>query len=241
MKIVSDGYINVIFARIRWLYALIVILTGMTLMIATFYLLPKPYAVKFSAWFIRLLVFVPVRIQGKEDPEAQMFLINHQSDIDIGIMETISKRDLAWVAKHELFKVPFFGLVLKLPNDIPLQRESKTSLVKLLKECKDRLEHGRVITIFPEGTRTETGKMKPFKPGAKIVADKYALKVQPVVLIATAWHFSNKRRDFRPGGVRAIYLDSFVADRNDPEWLNKLHDTMQKVYDDELANHPRYR
>ncbi|MDD5716496.1 MAG: lysophospholipid acyltransferase family protein [Sulfuricurvum sp.] len=230
-----------IFARIKWLYAVIVIFTGMTLMIATFYLLPKPYAVKFSAWFIRLLVLTPVRVKGQPDPEAQMFLLNHQSDIDIGIMETITTRDLAWVAKKELFDVPFFGLVVRLPKDIALERESKTALVKLIKECKDRLDHGRVITIFPEGTRTETGKMKPFKAGAKMVADKYSLKVQPVVLIATAWHFSNKRRDFRPGTITAVYLDSFIADKENPQWLNDTHTLMQKVYDDELANHPRYR
>ncbi|KFN40958.1 MAG: glycerol acyltransferase [Sulfuricurvum sp. MLSB] len=230
-----------IFARIRWLYALIVIFSGMTLMITIFHLVPNPYAQKISAWFIRLLVFLPVRVKGTPDPEAQMFLLNHQSDIDIGIMETITPKDLAWVAKKELFDVPFFGLVVKLPKDIALERESKSSLVKLIKECKDRLDHGRVITIFPEGTRTETGKMKPFKAGAKIVADKFTLKVQPVVLIATAWHFSNKRKDFRPGSVTAVYMDSFVADKEDPEWLNNLHAQMQKVYDDELANHPRYR
>ncbi|MDD3595685.1 lysophospholipid acyltransferase family protein [Sulfuricurvum sp.] len=230
-----------IFARIKWLYAIIVIFTGMTLMITTFYLFPKPYAVKFSAWFIRLLVFIPVRVKGTPDPDAQMFLLNHQSDIDIGIMETITDKDLAWVAKKELFEVPFFGLVVRLPKDIALERESKTALVKLIKECKDRLDRGRVITIFPEGTRTETGKMKPFKAGAKMVADKYALKVQPVVLIATAWHFSNKRKVFHPGAVTAIYLDAFIADKENPQWLNETHDRMQKVYDDELANHPRYR
>jgi 1-acyl-sn-glycerol-3-phosphate acyltransferase len=231
----------VIFARIRWLYALIVIFSGMTLMITIFHLVPNPYAQKISAWFIRLLVFLPVRVKGTPDPEAQMFLLNHQSDIDIGIMETITPKDLAWVAKKELFDVPFFGLVVKLPKDIALERESKSSLVKLIKECKDRLDHGRVITIFPEGTRTETGKMKPFKAGAKIVADKFTLKVQPVVLIATAWHFSNKRKNFRPGTVTAVYMDSFVADKENPEWLNNLHAQMQKVYNDELANHPRYR
>lgn len=230
-----------IFARIRWLYAVIVIFTGMTLMIAIFYLVPKPYAQKISAWFIRLFVFTPVHIKGTPDPDAQMYLLNHQSDIDIGIMETITPKDLAWVAKKELFSIPFFGLVLKLPNDIALERESKTALIKLMRECKDRLDHGRVITIFPEGTRTETGKMKPFKQGAKIVADKYTLKVQPVVLIATAWHFSNKRKDFHPGTITAIYLDSFIADKEDPKWLENLHATMQKAYDDELANHPRYR
>lgn len=209
-------------------------------MITTFYLLPKPYAVKFSAWFIRLLVFIPVRVKGTPDPEAQMFLINHQSDIDIGVMETITDRDLAWVAKKELFKVPFFGLVVRLPKDIALERESKTALVKLIKDCKDRLDHGRVITIFPEGTRTETGKMKPFKAGAKMVADKFSLKVQPVVLIATAQHFSNKRKIFRGGTITAIYLDSFVADKNNPEWLNETRDKMQQSYDNALADFPKY-
>jgi 1-acyl-sn-glycerol-3-phosphate acyltransferase len=231
----------VIFARIKWLYAVIVIFTGMTLMIAIFYLVPNPYAQKISAWFIRLLVFLPVRVKGAPDPDAQMFLINHQSDIDIGIMETITSHDLAWVAKKELFNIPFFGLVLKLPKDIPLERESKTALIKLIKECKERIDQGRVITIFPEGTRTETGKMKPFKAGAKIVADKYSLKVQPVVFLETAYHFSNKRKDFHPGTVTAIYLDSFVADKSDPLWLENLQITMQKVYNDELANHPRHR
>ncbi len=210
-------------------------------MIATFYLLPKPYAVKFSAWFIRFFIFMPVQIKGVIDPQAQMFLINHQSDIDIGIMETITSHDLAWVAKKELFDIPFFGLVLKLPRDIAVARESKTSLVKMIKDAKICLNEGRTITIFPEGTRSETGKMKPFKAGAKMVADKYTLRVQPVVLIATASYFSNKRKDFRPGTITALFLEPFVADKSDPDWLNNTQITMQKVYDDELANHPRHR
>ncbi len=232
---------NVIFARIRWLYAVIVIFTGMTLMIATFYLLPKPYSVKFSSWFIRLLIFSPVKVKGKCDPDAQMFLINHQSDIDIGIMETITSHDLAWVAKKELFDIPFFGLVLKLPNDIAVERESKTALVKMIKDAKERIDAGRTITIFPEGTRSESGVMKPFKAGAKMVADKYALKVQPVVLIATSSYFSNKRKDFRPGRATAIFMEPFIADKSNPDWLKNIQKNMQKVYDDEFSNHPRNR
>lgn len=210
-------------------------------MIVTFYLLPKPYAVKLSSWFIRLFIFSPIHVKGRCDPEAQMFLLNHQSDIDIGVMETITHHDLAWVAKQELFKIPFFGLVLRLPNDIAVERESKTALIKMMKDCKERLDDGRVITIFPEGTRTETGQMKPFKSGAKMVADKFALKVQPVVFIATASYFSNKQKNFSPGIVTAVFLDSFTADRNDPDWLSKTKVAMQKVYDDEFTNHPRNR
>ena len=210
-------------------------------MITTFYLLPQPYSVKLGSWFIRIFGFIGVQTKGSLDPEAQILLVNHQSDVDIGIIETITSKNIAWVAKKELFSIPFFGLVLRLPKNIALQRESKTALAKLIKEVKRCLDAGRIITIFPEGTRTETGHMKPFKQGAKIVSDKYMLKVQPIVLIATASYFSNKRKIFRPGTVTAIFLEAFYADREDPDWLKNLQIKMQKVYDDELANHPSYR
>lgn len=223
-------------ARISWAYATFIIFTGMTLMIAIFKLVPKPKAQKIASRFIQLLTFWSFKKIGQEDPNTQMFLINHQSDLDIGVMELLTKRDLAWVAKKELFDIPFFGLTLRLPNDIPIERESKSSLVKLLKASKERLDAGRVITIFPEGTRSTTGKMLPFKPGAKMVADKYALRVQPIVLIATASCYNIKKYYYRPRKIKAIFLDSFIADKDDNEWMNNLRIKMQKVYDDELAN-----
>jgi 1-acyl-sn-glycerol-3-phosphate acyltransferase len=73
-----------------------------------------------------------------------------------------------------------------------------------------------------------------------MVADKFALKVQPVVFIATAWHFSNKRKDFHPGTIHAIYLDSFIADKSDPDWLKNLQIKMQQAYDTALLDLPRY-
>ncbi len=228
-------------ARISWAYATLVIFTGMTLMIAIFKIVPKPYAQKIASKFIQLLTFWSYKKIGTENPQTQMFLVNHQSDLDIGVVELLSKRDLAWVAKKELFDIPFFGLTLRLPNDIPIERESKSSLVKLLKASKERLDEGRVITIFPEGTRSSTGQMLPFKPGAKLVADKYALRVQPIVLIATASCYNIKKYYYRPRKIKAIFLDSFIADKEDREWMNNLRITMQKVYDDELANNTSNR
>ena len=201
-----------------------------------FKIVPRPYAQKISAWFIRLSTFFTTEIKGKEDPEAQMYLLNHQSDLDIEVLESITKRDLAWVAKKELFDVPFFGLALKLPEDIAIERESKTSLIKLLREAKDRLDKGRVITMFPEGTRSRTQKMLPFKAGAKIVANKYKLKVQPIVLIETAKCYNVKTFYYKPKRIKVIFMDSFVADKSDENWLQDLRIKMQKVYDDELAN-----
>ncbi len=225
-----------ILARINWLYATFVIIVGLILKIILFPFLPRPWASKASAWFIRILIFVHVRKIGQIDSEARMFIINHQSELDIGILESITTKDLAWVAKKELFEVPFLSLAIRLSKDIPLERESKSSLLALLKAAKERVEEGRTICIFPEGTRSETGKMRPFKPGAKIIADKLHLRVQPVILIGTSRCFSTKRLSARPGIVTAIFLDSFVADPQDKEWLKRLHDTMQQTYDRYTGN-----
>ena len=160
-----------------------------------------------------------------------MLIINHQSELDIGVIESTTKRDLAWVAKKELFEVPFFSLAVSLSKDIPLERESKSALVTLLKASKERVDDGRLICIFPEGTRSETGRMRPFKPGAKLIADKLGLKVQPVVLIETARYFSTKRMTARPGTIMAVFLDSVTADKQDKAWLGRLQLQMQETYD----------
>ncbi len=230
-----------IFVQISWLYATITIFLSLTTMILIYPLIPRPYARKITSWILRIGIFYSTDIEGKEDPKAQMFLFNHQSDLDIGVMETSTKADLAWVAKKELFDVPFFGLALKLPQDIPVERESKTSLIKLLRAAKDRLAKGRVITMAPEGTRSSGGKMLPFKSGAKVIADKYQLRVQPIIMMQTAKYYNIKKFYYKPGRIKVIFMDSFIADKNDENWLKELRIKMQEVYDSELANNPSHR
>jgi len=230
-----------IFAHINWIIATTIIFISLTFSIIFYFLIPRPYARKISAWFIRLTIFFSTDVKGEEDPASQMFLINHQSDLDIGVIETVSKKDLAWVAKKELFDVPFFGLAMSMPEDIPIERKSKNSLLRLLKNAKDRLNKGRVITIFPEGTRSRDGKMLSFKHGAKVVADRFQLRVQPIVLIQTAKYYDIKKFYYKPGTITVIYLESFIADKSDENWLKNLRVKMQKVYDDELANNPSHR
>lgn len=230
-----------IFAHINWFFATLIIFSSLVLMMILYPILPRPYARKIAAWYVRFFTFFSTEVKGEEDPATQMFLINHQSDLDIAIMETISKKDLAWVAKKELFDVPFFGLAMSMPEDIPIERKSKTSLLRLLKNAKDRLNKGRVITMFPEGTRSTTDKMLHFKNGAKVVADMYKLRVQPVVLIQTASFYNIKKFYYMPGKIKVIFLDSFIADKEDEKWLHSLKERMQGVYDAELANYSSSR
>lgn len=222
-----------IFARLSFYYAAAVVFLAVSFLISFFKILPKPFGIKLSSGIVNKGLLYKMKIFGKEDPETQMFIVNHQSGIDIPILEGCVKADLAWVAKQELFDMPWLGLGVKLPNDIPLQRDSKTSLLTLIKDCKDRIENGRVVTIFPEGTRSKDQRMRKFRAGAKMVADKLKLRVQPVVLVHTSKTFDSGTKIFHPfKELHIVFLDSFEADRSDKEWLHNLQVKMQGVYDE---------
>ena len=224
-----------IFARINWLYRVFIILTGLAIKILVWKLVPKPKGSKIAACFIHAAMFNPVKQIGEIDPEAEMLIANHQSDIDISVLECTTKRDLVWVAKKELFTIPFFGLAIRLSDDIPVDRGSKAALISLVRESKKRLDQGRCVVMFPEGTRQNSSKMLKFKPGAKMVADKFELRVQPVVLINTSRYFDLKNKNGQAGAITVVYLDSFIASKENKDWLTDLQVTMQNTYDEYVA------
>ncbi len=218
-----------IFAKIRGLYAAAVITILVTLNIFTFLLFPKRYYKKIKLFYTKaILKLLGIRliIEGSPDPEAKMIIMNHSSLIDIPVIEAAYPKDLVWIAKKELFDTPFFGLLLKLPDNIRLDREDRKSLVHLLKESKEKSKE-KTIAIFPEGTRARGEKLLPFKPGAKIIADKLHLKVQPVIIVCARARFDSKKLELNPGPIKVKYLSSFYPDPK-TEWLKELRDRMQR-------------
>ena len=231
-----------IFARISFIYAVSAFLILMTFFIA-FVSFGRALvgARKVTSRIILFFLGIRVKIVGKADPSAKMFVINHQSLVDIMVTEMLTPNvDIAWVAKKELFEMPFFGLSLRKTDMISLDREDRRGIVSLLKESKKRVDSGRVISIFPEGTRSKNKKIIPFKKGAKIIADKYALKVQPLVLVNCGNLFDTGRYEHRVGEVKAIFLDPIEA-TSEEEWLKSLRTKMQEIYNDELKHNSSYR
>jgi 1-acyl-sn-glycerol-3-phosphate acyltransferase len=179
------------------------------------------------------LLRIRLEIVGKPDLEAKMLVLNHQSIADIVIMEAIYPGDLAWVAKKEIGKIPFFGHILDLPEMIAIDREDRKSLLQLIRDVKDRLSKGRIIAIFPEGTRGSGKKLLKFKTGAKIIANKLELKVQPAVFIGTINVFDSKNFLGNFGKVKLVFLDS-INPVDDPSWYEKLQKDMKDILKKEL-------
>jgi len=181
------------------------------------------------------LMGVKLKIKGEIDDNANMFIINHQSILDIVLFEAISEKNLAWVAKKEIGKIPWFGHILKAPQMIIVERESKTSLVKLLKDAKDRYLKNRPIAIFPEGTRTDGKKLRKFKMGAKMIAEKNDMLVQPMIIIGTRKIFDSQNFNQRSGEVKVIFLPSIKADKKS-DWYKQSEELMAKTLTKELRN-----
>lgn len=146
--------------RIRGIFVLIEFTFTVSIVIILMYLFPKKNRVIRKVWAQMQLKILGITLkeEGTIDNNADMLVMNHQSIMDIVVFEALGGRDIAWVAKKEIANIPWFGHILKAPNMIIVERESKKSLIQLLKDAKDRIANGRQLAIFPEGQEV----MEPF-------------------------------------------------------------------------------
>lgn len=200
------------------------------------YLLGKKHRLVRKVWGKLQLILMGANIveTGKYDENADMLIFNHQSMMDIILFEAIAKRDIAWVAKKEIGDITWFGHILKASNMIMVERESKKSLIQLLKDAKDRLDDGRQLCIFPEGTRTDGKELRKFKAGAKVIAEKYNLRVQPIIIVGSIDVFDSKRATQKSGDIKIIYLDTVQADKS-TSWYDDAESEMKTILTKNLA------
>ena len=170
-----------------------------------------------------------LEVIGNFSDGANILLINHQSMLDIIVIEELHPKNVCWIAKAQIGKIPIIGKILSLPKMIAVERENKHSLIKLLSEAKDRVENGRVLAIFPEGTRSQTNKLLPFKGGAKLLVEKLNLKVQPIVIVGSD-AMKVKEFSFKKADIKLFCLD--LVDTSKENWLEATRESMQKVLDE---------
>ncbi len=170
-----------------------------------------------------------LEVIGNFSDEANILLINHQSMLDIIVIEELHPKNVCWIAKAQIGKIPIIGKILSLPKMIAVERENKHSLIKLLSEAKDRVENGRVLAIFPEGTRSQTNKLLPFKGGAKMLVEKLNLKVQPIVIVGSD-AMKVKEFSFKKADIKLFCLD--LVDTSKENWLETTRESMQRILDE---------
>lgn len=129
-----------------------------------------------------------ISVSGREhiDPK-QTYLVmsNHQSHYDVAVIYYVLGAKMRMVAKRELFEVPVFGAAMKAAGFISVDRGNNKSAIQSLEEARHALESGTPIWIAPEGTRSPTGELMPFKKGGFVIAVETGTPVLPVSIAGT--------------------------------------------------------
>lgn len=137
---------------------------------------------------ILLISRIKVSVQGLShvDPlQSYIYMSNHQSNFDIPVLLAHLPVQFRWVAKAELFKIPIFSRAMRGAGYIRIDRFDRKSAIESLKEAAAKMKNGVSVMMFPEGTRSRDGNIRPFKKGGFVMAVDTGVPIVPVILKGT--------------------------------------------------------
>ena len=158
---------------------------------------------------------MPVRVEGREnvDPgQSYVVVSNHQSLFDILVLYGWLKIDFRWVMKQELRSVPGLGAACAALGHIYIDRSDHQAAVRSINEAMERITGGTSVLFFPEGTRSNDGRMRPFKKGAFRFAIDAGLPILPVTVDGTCDVLPARQFDLRPGRARLVIHEPVPTD-----------------------------
>jgi 1-acyl-sn-glycerol-3-phosphate acyltransferase len=114
-----------------------------------------------------------------------VIMSNHQSFYDVPVLYAVLGGNLRMVAKKELFAVPIFSRAMREAGFIEVDRSNRQRALDSMKLARETLEKGVNVWIAPEGTRSRSGALGPFKKGGFYLAFESKLPILPVTLVGT--------------------------------------------------------
>jgi len=133
-----------------------------------------------------------------------IFMCNHQSALDIFSLFVALPLQFKWIAKRELFFIPFLGWAMKRAGYISLDRKHPREAIKAMDDAAQKIRGGINIIIFPEGTRSEDGSLLPFKKGVFTLALRAKVPILPVGISGSSQ--LQPKGSFIPNKKGVIYI-----------------------------------
>jgi len=127
---------------------------------------------------------IDLRIEGEEhlwSHRPAVFIFNHQSGLELILMLKMLRRDFTGIAKEELRHNPVFGPLFQAADVVFVDRSNTEKAVEALRPAVEALKQGRSLMIAPEGTRSKTPSIGPFKKGAFRLAMQAGVPIVPIV------------------------------------------------------------
>lgn len=151
---------------------------------------------------------VKVEVEGTENLlkcQPAVILMNHESALDILVAIAGIPVQYRYLAKKQLFPIPFFGWLLTLGGHISVDRENPEKAIKTVNENVGKIfKKNLSVLLYPEGTRSSDGKIGLFKKGGFKLAERFDLPIIPVILLGSRYCVAKRKLSIKPGIVKLI-------------------------------------
>lgn len=171
------------------------------------------------------------------DPnQTYIFMVNHQSQLDIPLMSHCSGRPASFIAKKSLLELPLFGRAMVNAGHVAIDRSNRRAAMKSIDNAVKLAKSGRSIIIFPEGTRaTDLTQLQDFKVGGGIIALKTGLPVAPVIITGSGEVLpKNKirltRTKIRIKALPPVDTQGKYTIKDREAFMKDLHELMNNAY-----------
>ena len=197
--------------------------------------------------------FFQVRTLQREHVPATgpvLLVSNHQSFLDPPLCGVGLHRELDYIARDSLFRNRWFAWYIRSLNAFPIQRNSAD--LRAIRTIINRLRAGRAVVLFPEGTRTQDGRIRPFQSGIELIARKSQATTVPVLIDGA---FETWPRHQTLPGLGRIYVwygepipperirrmppGQYVAEIN--ERLRQMQNALRKRYHRRVIRYPKVK
>jgi 1-acyl-sn-glycerol-3-phosphate acyltransferase len=131
-----------------------------------------------------------------------VFIANHESGIDIPVLLGAIDKPFGFVSKIEVKKIPIISSWLKAINCVLIDRKNTKQALHSLQEGVRLLKEGHSLLIFPEGTRSKGGDVRPFKVGGIRLAQDAGVPIVPISIKGTAGVFEKNGRLIKPAAIK---------------------------------------
>ena len=207
--------LRVFFIIYQWLIAfpVLLVLTILTAVLTTILspLFPNSsfsyYPARWWGKAFCYLLFIRLKVRGLENlnPEqSYVFTLNHQSIFDIFVIYGWLPPIFKWIMKAELRRIPLVGKACEAAGHIFIDRTNPMAAKRSLENAESQLKNGVSVVVFPEGTRTYTGQLGPFKRGAYRIAADLSLPVVPVTIRGSFERLHRNSLNVHPGKIEMI-------------------------------------
>jgi 1-acyl-sn-glycerol-3-phosphate acyltransferase len=176
--------------------------------------------IAYSLTSLRITCGLKYSVEGMENiPEDGFIVMSKHSSTWETIAIQRFFRPMVWVVKRELTWIPFFGWALKSMNAIALNRGTgRKAINQLVQESRQSMDQGRILMLFPEGTRVPPGQTKPFKLGGAIVSQQTGYSVLPIA--HNAGEFWPRHSWIKwPGTIRVVIGKPIDPEGKKPEQI----------------------